>query len=65
MELNTRHLAARESGHIAEMNERPKLGSEERGVNVRLWVDVTSRYFRCVALRMTLTVSSGMSHIGK
>jgi hypothetical protein len=38
MELKHRHLATRESGHIAEMNERPKLGSEERGVNVRLWV---------------------------
>jgi hypothetical protein len=27
------------SDHIAELNERPKLGGGEGGVNVALWVD--------------------------
>jgi hypothetical protein len=31
------------SGHIAELNERPKLGGGEGGVNVALWVTQARR----------------------
>jgi hypothetical protein len=58
-------MAGVASWSFALMNKRPKLGSGESELNVHLWVGVTPRYFHSVALRMTSTVSSGMSHIGK
>jgi hypothetical protein len=47
------------------MNKWPKLGRGKYVANDRIWVGITPRYYYCVAVRMTSTVSSGMSHIGK
>ena len=48
-----------------EMNERWVSGNAIGPLNDRIWVCVTPCYIHSVALTMTSTVSSGMSHIGK